>query len=272
MTIPDFSTRDLTELLRLDGRRAAVTGGGQGIGFAIATRLAEAGAHIVIGDLDAEAAARAAAALEDRGGTASSCRLDVRDGKSVDAFMNFCRSSVGGLDILVNNAGIYPVKDALSLSDREWDATIDTNLRGTFLCSREAARLMRLDRITGTKAILNIVSTSGFRGRQGLAHYTASKHGVVGLTKSLALEFGPDAIRVVALAPTLTQTPGIIARSAANVNPLTGDVEKRIAETIPLGRASLPDDIARVAVFAVGELAAYITGTVLCVDGGLTAF
>jgi NAD(P)-dependent dehydrogenase (short-subunit alcohol dehydrogenase family) len=268
----DFPTRSLNDLLRLDGRRAVVTGGAQGLGFAIAARLVEAGAHVVLGDIDGAAASRAARLLEERGGRASGCRLDVRDGGSVAAFMGYCQAEAGGLDIIVNNAGIYPVKDALSMSDEEWDATIDTNLRGTFLCSREAARLMRADTIAGTKAILNIVSTSGFRGRQGLVHYTASKHGVVGLTKSLALELGAYGIRVLALAPTLTRTPGIVERAAADGSALAGEVEKRIVETIPLGRASQPDDIARVAVFAVGELAGFMTGTLLCVDGGLTAF
>lgn len=272
VTVPDFSNIEIAKLLRLDGRRAVVTGGAQGLGFAIASRLGEAGADVVIGDLNEESALNAASRLAEKGGKAFGWRLDVRDAGSVAAMMAFCRASLGGLDILINNAGIYPVKDTLSMSDSEWDTTLDTNLRGTFMCSREGARLMRADEIIGTKAILNIVSTSGFRGRPGLAHYTASKHGVVGMTKSHALEFGAYGIRVLALAPTLTQTPGIVKRTATNEDPLNGDVEKRIAESIPLGRASLPDDIARVSLFAVSELAAFMTGSILTVDGGFTAF
>lgn len=272
MGVPDFTGRSLADLLSLKGRRAAVTGGARGLGLAIAERLSEAGAQVVIGDLDPVAAARSADALNSDGASAVGHVLDVRSSGSISEFIAFCRSSMGGLDIIVNNAGIYPVRDALSMSDQEWDATLDVNLRGTFFCSREAAKAMRMDEIAGTKAILNIISTSGFRGRPGLAHYTASKHGVVGVTKSLALELGPFGIRVLALAPTLTQTPGIVERGAGGADPLAGEVEKRIIETIPLGRASLPDDIARVAVFAVGDLATFMTGSILCVDGGLTAF
>jgi NAD(P)-dependent dehydrogenase (short-subunit alcohol dehydrogenase family) len=273
MPVPDFTNVPLEDLLSLRGRRAVVTGAARGLGLAIAGRLAEAGASVAVGDVNGEGAEAAAQQLaRGRAAAAFGARLDVRDTKSVRTFVAWAEAALGGLDIWVNNAGVYPTALAIEMSDEQWDETNDVNLRGTFVCSREAARRMSQIASNTPRVILNIISTSGFRGRSGLSHYTASKHGVVGLTRSLALELGELGIRVLALAPTLTLTPGIRERSAAQHDAVAASVENRIISSIPLGRLGVPDDVARVAVFAVSDLAGFMTGAILCVDGGLTAF
>lgn len=273
MAAPDFSAAPLRALLSLEGRAAVVTGAARGLGLAIARRLAEAGAGVLLADLNEAAAASAAQAIaRDFAVRALACRLDVTDSRSVAAAARQAADEFGRLDIWVNNAGIYPVTPLLELDDAEWQAVNGVNLTGTFYGCREAARHM-LER--GSGVIVNIESIAAHRGRAGCAHYAASKHGVSGLTKSLAVELGPRGIRVVAVAPTLAETPGVHERRAAAAG-TGGDVmralEEKVIATIPLGRTAQPDDIARVVLFCASDLAAFVTGTTVFADGGHSAF
>jgi len=277
----DVSTRALAQLISLKGRRAVVTGAARGLGYAIARRLAEAGADLALGDRDETGAARAAESLEkDFLRRAVSGPLDVADGGSIAGFAELAVRALGGIDIWVNNAGIYPATPLLEMTDDQWDLMSDVNLRGTFLGCREAARRMLSNGHNGNGAaggvIVNIASVAGFRGRAGLAHYSASKHGVIGLTQSAAVEFGPRGIRVLAVAPSLAETPGVQEMRASAARPgeagsMMAAMEKSVMERFPLGRAAQPDEIARVVLFAVSDLAGFMTGTTLFADGGLSA-
>jgi NAD(P)-dependent dehydrogenase (short-subunit alcohol dehydrogenase family) len=245
-----------------------VTGGANGIGLGIARRLAEAGANIVIGDLDTAAAERAADVIQSSFGTRSAgIHLDVRDGASAAEFVQAAVQLLGGIDIWVNNAGIYPTVPLLQMTDSNWDEVITVNLRGTFVSSREAARVMVAQGTGGV--ILNLASSAAYRAAgPGNAHYVAAKHGVRGLTKSLAVELGPHGIRVLAVAPTLVATPGTHAARAGWLAAGLGDALARQASGIPLGRSSVVDDVARVALFCVSDLSMMMSGTCLLVDGG----
>jgi NAD(P)-dependent dehydrogenase (short-subunit alcohol dehydrogenase family) len=266
MTVPDVSDRTLAELLSLEGRRAVVTGGAVGIGLAIARRLAEAGAAVVIGDLhDTDAAVAALGA--DTGARIIGTHLDVADTASIVACADLAVDELGGLDIWVNNAGIYPSTPLLDLTDESWDAVLDVNLRGSFVGAREAAR--RMSGAGRGGVIINIASTAGYQaGGPGVAHYVSSKHAVRGLTKSLAVELGPQGIRALAVAPTLIETPGIEAGREAFREAGLGDILDSYAERLPLGRVGVADDVARVVLFAVSDLAEFMTGSTLLVDGG----
>ena len=198
---PDVSLLPLAELASLAGRTAVVTGGARGIGRACGARLAEAGAAVLLADVDVDGAAEAAATIG-RGSFAT--RVDVRDAASVRALADQALADRGRLDIWVNSAGIYPGRPLLDLSEDDWDAVVDVNLRGTFVGAREAARAMIAAGNGGV--IVNVSSTAAYRAAGvGVAHYVASKFGVRGLTQSLAVELGPHGIRVLAIAPTVTR-------------------------------------------------------------------
>jgi NAD(P)-dependent dehydrogenase (short-subunit alcohol dehydrogenase family) len=261
MPIPDVSDRSLPELISLTGRRAVVTGGAKGLGQAIARRLAEAGAAVVIADIDEVAAKTTANDIAARFGVAAvSTPLDVADGSSMVATADTAFRELGGIDIWVNNAGVYPSRALLEMGDGDWDRVIDINLRGTFLGCREAAR--RMMRAGSGGVIVNVASIAGIRGRgPAISHYVASKHGVVGLTRQLALELAEHGIRVLAIAPTAIVTPGIEAKLGAE-----NDLERALAGS--LGRAGRPDDVARVALFCASDLSLFMTGSVLLVDAG----
>jgi NAD(P)-dependent dehydrogenase (short-subunit alcohol dehydrogenase family) len=268
MPVADVSSRPIAQLISLEGRTAVVTGGARGIGLAIARRFAEAGAKVLVGDLNkagAEAAAETIA--REFGHQAIGVELDVTSGASVAAAADRAVRELGGLDIWVNNAGIYPSTPLLELTDQDWDMVLDVNLRGTFIGAREAGRRMAQAGQGGV--IINLASTAGYRAAgPGVAHYVASKHGVRGLTKSLAVELGPHGIRVLALAPTLIETPGIEEGRAAFQAAGLGDILEQMAQREPLGRVGVPDDIARVALFCASDLAMLMTGSTLLVDAG----
>lgn len=267
MTAPDLTGTPVADLISLSGRVAVITGGARGIGEAIARRFVEAGASVLIGDLDEEAARATAARLSGGGGRVLAAPLDATDSASMGSLADRAVSELGRLDIWVNNAGIYPVAGSLDMSDADWDRVLDLNLRGTFIGAREAAR--RMASVGDGGVIINLSSVAGFRGTPGLTHYVASKHGVRGLTRSLAAELGPAGIRVLALAPTLIETPGVdVLRGAMSQ---AGADLSAITETLPLGRLGLPDDVARVALFCASDLSAFMTGSTLPVDGGQLA-
>lgn len=260
---PDLSDRPLDELVSLAGRVAVVTGGARGIGLATARRLAEAGATVVVGDLDA---GDARAVADELGGLA--LEVDVRDADGVARLADEAVAAFGRLDVWVNNAGIYPTHDALDMKTDEWDAVLDVDLRGVFLGSREAARHMI--ELGNGGAIVNVASTAAYRvAGRGIAHYAAAKHGVLGLTKSLAVEFGPSGVRVLAVAPCVTATPGI--EEARPAFEAAGFTIERLGEELPLRRIAVPDDVARVVLFCASDLAALMTGSTLLVDAGWLA-
>lgn len=264
MPIADVSDRRLVDLLSLDGRVAVVTGGARGIGFAIANRLAEAGADVVIGDVADPSMTVADLSMTHPNRRIVGTRLDVRDGASIDACADLAVREFGRLDIWVNNAGIYPSAPLLDLTDDDWNQVLEVNLRGTFVGAREAARRM-IDAGHGG-VILNIASTCGYKASSDIAHYVSSKHAVLGLTKSLAVELGPLGIRALAIAPTLMETPGI--EEACEHKPELRNLIDDYTQKLPLGRGGVADDVARVAVFAASDLALFMTGSTLLVDAG----
>jgi NAD(P)-dependent dehydrogenase (short-subunit alcohol dehydrogenase family) len=263
---PDVSGRSIADLVSLTGRTAVVTGGAAGIGLGIAHRLAEAGARVVIADLASTDAAVEEVAKQS-GGEVVGYPLDVTDGAAIAECASHVQREFGGADIWVNNAGIYPSTSVLDMTDEQWDAVLAVNLRGTFIGAREAARHM----VAGGRGgvIVNMASIAAFRaGGPGIAHYVASKHGIDGLTKSLALELGPEGIRVLTVAPTMIRTPGIEA-SAQDLRD-AGNAEQfdSFAQWLPLRRWGQPDDVARVVLFCVSDLAAFMTGSAVLVDAG----
>lgn len=271
MAIADVSSHTIAQLVDLTGKTAVVTGGAQGIGKAISRRLAEAGASVVIGDINADGAQ--ATARELAGTTGSDLRgtrVDVRDTASTDALAQKAVDELGGIDIWVNNAGVYPTTEFLAMSDADWDDVVAINLRGTFTGSRAAARHM-VERGQGG-VIINLSSIAGFRAfGPGLAHYTATKHAVRGLTMSLAVELGPHGIRALAIAPTLIVTEGIAATRASFEDVGLDTAQDALLEAHPLKRLGVPDDIARVALFCASDLSLLMSGSTLLVDAGLMA-
>jgi NAD(P)-dependent dehydrogenase (short-subunit alcohol dehydrogenase family) len=262
------SSRSLADLLSLKGRAAVVTGGARGIGLATAYRLAEAGAAVAVADVDRAAAEKAAAEIaEVHGGTAVGVELDVTDPASIEAAFARMVAELSGLDILVNNAGIFPIFPVLPMPDEEWDRVMRTNLYGSFYCAREAGRHMTRSGQGGV--IVNMVSVQAFKaGTAGLAHYTTSKGALVALTKALAVELGPFGIRVLGVAPTVVDTPGLQANMPIFQASGVSDVIEMVSNQLPLGRTAVPDDVARVVLFAASDLAILMTGDILAVDAG----
>jgi NAD(P)-dependent dehydrogenase (short-subunit alcohol dehydrogenase family) len=269
MPIADVTERSIAELVSLQGRRAVVTGGAQGLGKAMVRRLAEAGASVLIGDLKQDLAEAAANEIATRYDTrVLATYLDVTDNASIIAAADLAQQELGGLDIWVNNAGIYPNVVLLEMTDELWDKVMAVNLRGVFASSREAARRM-IDAGRGG-VIINVASTAGFKGvAPGVSAYVASKHGVRGLVKQLALELAPHNIRVLGVAPTFCSTEGNDAALAA----LPERVRSEISATLTsrLGRVGVADDIGRVVLFCASDMSIFMTGSTLLVDAGEVA-
>lgn len=249
--------------LSLDGKTAIVTGagrGGRGIGAAIAIALASAGADVVItartNIADAEAVADAVNALG-RKGYALTC--DVSDAVSVEAMVQKSHELLGRVDILVNNAGITKDGLLLRMDESAWDTVLDTNLKGTFLCSRAASKIM-LKQKSGR--IINITSIMGQIGNPGQANYSASKAGMIGFTRTVARELGSRGITVNAVAPGFIKTQ--------MTDDMTETARAEILKKVPLARLGTPDDVGAAVAFLASDAASYITGQVLTVDGGMT--
>jgi 2-deoxy-D-gluconate 3-dehydrogenase len=235
-----------------------------GIGQAVVRRLCEAGAHVVVADSDHEAGEATAKELRTRGLAATSVRTFVEDEASVTELVDITVGVHGGIDILVNNAGIFPAKPVLEMTVEDFDHVLAVNLRGVFLCSREVAR-HQIGLGHGGR-IVNITSVDALHPSMvGLAHYDASKHGVWGFTKNLARELAPHGIWVNAVAPGGVLTPGAMHMQTAAAPQLADELAARL----PMGRMGDPDDIARAVLFLGSDLASYITGTQLVVDGGM---
>lgn len=268
--VADVSEHSIAEIVSLAGRTAVVTGGARGLGKAIARRLAQAGANVLIGDIEAELAASAAADLTALGGgKVLGTFMDVTDTAAIKAVADMACEQLGGLDIWVNNAGIFPNAQLPRMTDELWDEVLAVNLRGTFAGAREAAGRMTAAGHGGV--IINIVSTAGFKGvASGMGAYVASKHGVRGLTKQLGLELAPQGIRVLGVAPTYCVTEGNQLAAAQNPNRANATKEIPAMLTSRLGRVGVPDDIARAVLFCASDMSLFMTGSTLLVDAGET--
>jgi len=239
----------------LSNRTALVTGSTRGIGRAIAETLAGAGARVAVVGRDAARAAEVASAI---GGGAAGFSCDVADIASVTALVESVEKAFGQIDILVNNAGLTRDNILFRLKDDDWDAVLDANLRGAFVAIRAASRGM-MKRRWGR--IINIASVVGLTGNKGQANYAASKAGLIGLTKSVAKELASRNILINAVAPGFIETDMTAA--------MTPEARTALAGQIPLERLGAPADIASAVAFLASDHAAYITGQVLVVDGGL---
>lgn len=261
----------LNKLLDLSSKTAIVTGGAMGIGFGVAYRLAEAGANVVIADLDYEKANDAAQELRAKGWQAMAVPCDVSKAVDVEKMVAETTKSFGAIDILVNNAGIYPNILVMNMREEDFDKVIDVNLKSVFLCTQKAAKQM-ISQGKGGK-IINITSIDALHpSSAGLAHYDASKHGVWGFTKNAALELAPHKIWVNAIAPGGIDTPGVEKIQESMQLPQGVDMKKLIESfmaKIPMGRMGETDDIGKVALFLASDMSSYITGTQIVVDGGV---
>lgn len=245
-----MGTRELAEQVAL------VTGGGRGIGLAIAHSLAEGGATVAVVDVDEAGAQAAASSLPGEGH--AGFRADVTRAQEVQEVIQAVEERVGSIAILVNNAGITRDNLLLRMSEEEWDQVLSVNLKGAFNTTKSVARGM-MKRRQGV--IVNIASVIGRMGNAGQANYAASKAGLIGLTKSVAREFASRGVRCNAIAPGFIQT-----EMTAKLKP---EVIEGLKSQIPLGTLGNPEDVARVVRFLVGPGAAYITGQVIGVDGGM---
>jgi len=245
-------------MISLVGKAALVTGGGRGIGREISLKLARAGADVGVCDIDLATAQQAAGEIEALGRKALAVKADVSSADDVAAMFESFLQAFNRIDILVNNAGITRDGLIVRMKDEDWDRVININLKSAFLCCREAGRPMMKAR--GGK-IINIASVVGLMGNAGQVNYSASKAGLIGLTKTLAKEFASRGIMVNAVAPGYIQTP--------MTDKLTDEQKQKLLAYIPLQRLGQPEDVAHAVLFLASGLADYITGQVLTVDGGL---
>lgn len=245
---------------RMKGKSALVTGGSRGIGRAIALRLAAEGANVAVCARNEEAASATAAEVARAGVGSLSRGVDVSDAGQVKDLVAATIAEFGAVDILVNNAGIARDNLTLRLQEADWDAVLEINLKGAFLCCKAAARSMMKAR---EGRIINISSVVGLAGNAGQPNYAASKAGLLGFTKSLARELAPRNITVNAVAPGLVPDTGMTTG-------LGEEAVEQLLSHVPLGRPGSAQDVAAAVAFLASEEAAYITGHVLTVDGGMT--
>lgn len=245
--------------MKFEGKTAVVTGGSRGIGRAVCLELAAGGANVVLCYAGNEAAAQETVqAVEALGAKALAVRCDVSDAVQVDALVKSAVEVFGRIDILVNNAGITRDNLLMRMSEADFDAVVAANLKGAFLCMKAASRLMLKQRYG---RIVNLSSVVGLRGNAGQVNYAASKAGVIGMTKSLAKELASRGVTVNAVAPGFIETDMTAALSEAARSAAQG--------SIPMGRLGGPEDVARAVGFLASDDAAYVTGQVLAVDGGM---
>ena len=245
----------------LEGKVALVTGAGRagkGIGRSISLKLAKEGAKIAIADFAKDAADAVAKEVSDMGGEALAVYGSVSNPEDVDKMVKAVVDKFGKIDILVNNAGITRDNLIMRMTEAEWDMVLSTNLKGVFVCTKAVSKLMMRQR---SGRIVNMASVMGIMGNAGQANYSASKGGVIALTKTTAKELGSRGVNANAVAPGFIQT--------VMTEELPEDVKKGISDQIPLRRLGSPDDVADVVLFLCSEASSYVTGQVIAVDGGM---
>lgn len=244
--------------VELTGKVALVTGSAQGIGRAIARLLAENGADVVISDINLEKAEETANEIQKMGRRSLAIKANVADHGDVERMIETIIEQFGRIDILVNNAGITRDRLIVRMTEEDWDAVLDVNLKGTFNCTKAALRYMAKQK---SGKIVSIASVSGEMGNPGQANYAASKAGVIGFTKTIAREYASRGINVNAVAPGFIQT--------AMTDAIPEKAKETLKQMIPMERLGQPEDVAQAVLFLVSERSSYITGQVLNVNGGI---
>ena len=243
---------------RLENKVAIITGAARGIGFSIAEMLSKQGATSVIVDLNQEAVDAAVQQIDDMGNRAIGFAADVTNSEDIASIFKNIHKEFGKIDILINNAGITKDGLIMKMKESDWDAVINVNLKGTFICTQKVSRYMLKNR---SGVILNIASVIGLMGNAGQANYSASKAGVIGFTKTMARELSSRNINVNAIAPGFIETD--------MTSKLNDNQKEALLTNVPLKRMGQPEDIAKAVAFLCSSDADYITGQVLTVDGGM---
>jgi 3-oxoacyl-[acyl-carrier protein] reductase len=244
---------------RLDGRVAIVTGGGGGLGSGICPALAAAGAAVAVAGRTKGKLENVAASVNAAGGRAIAVEADIADSASVAAMTDRVVSELGGIDILVNNAAVYHRKPWTEITEADWDQVLDTNLKGYYLCARAAYPFLK---DSGRGRVINVASITFFGGVPFLLDYVASKGGIVGFTRALAREVGPDAITVNTL------SPGAFPTDAEKIHPDQEGYNRAILEAQSIKRRGTPQDVGNLVTFLASDAASFITGQLIQIDGG----